>query len=381
MTDIGAAEPKYGHGRICVSLTVTPFRYYRASAWVKTQDFDNSVDTRILVLSKDGKRSLTFTPVRVKRTQDWTEYNVIFNSLDCPEINFYLGMWGGKTGTIWWDDARIEEVGLVNVLRRPGAPVSVRGEDGTQYEEGTDYEQIAGANGGARWWGGEWPGAAPLRLTANSRIKDGERLRVSFYHAALVLGDQQACCLSEPEVYDILESEVRRVEEVLHPRMWFFNHDEIRVANWCEACQSRHMTPGELLADNMRRCVDIVRRVSPGSQIIVWSDMFDPNHNAHGDYYAVNGSWEGSWEGLTPDILIANWYRDGGEKTMRFFADRGNKQILCGYYDNPEMYTGDWLKEARQLGIPNVIGAMYTTWVPQYDDLEKWAADVKAGLE
>ena len=39
---------------------------------------------------------------------------------------------------------RVEEVGLLNVLRRPGTPIIVRSDSGsTVYEEGRDYERIA----------------------------------------------------------------------------------------------------------------------------------------------------------------------------------------------------------------------------------------------
>jgi len=54
----------------------------------------------------------------------------------------YAGSWSGKAGKLWWDDLSIEEIGLVNVLRRPGCPITVRGENGTVYEEGRDFEKI-----------------------------------------------------------------------------------------------------------------------------------------------------------------------------------------------------------------------------------------------
>ena len=38
-------------------------------------------------------------------------------------MNLYLGIWGGRRGKIWWDDVRLEPGGLVNVVRRDGAPL------------------------------------------------------------------------------------------------------------------------------------------------------------------------------------------------------------------------------------------------------------------
>ena len=61
---------------------------------------------------------------------------------EAPERNGTVRWASGKEGKLWWDDLRIEEIGLVNVLRRPGCPVTVRGENGTTYEEGRDYEKI-----------------------------------------------------------------------------------------------------------------------------------------------------------------------------------------------------------------------------------------------
>src|SRR5262249_48944805 len=121
---------------------------------------------------------------------------------------------------------------------------------------------------------------AALRLTAASRIKDGDRLRVSWYHPVLVHGSQVAGCLTEPKVYELLEDQARRVNDLFRPRTFFMSHDELRVAGWCRSCRDSGKSPGELLAENVRRCVKAVRAVSPDARVVVWSDMFDPQHNA-----------------------------------------------------------------------------------------------------
>ena len=41
------------------------------------------------------------------------------------------------------------------------------------------------------------------------------------------------------------------------------SHDEIRVANWCKACRDRKLTPGQMLADNVRQCAAILKSVNP----------------------------------------------------------------------------------------------------------------------
>lgn len=131
-----------------------------------------------------------------------------------------------------------------------------------------------------------------------------------------------------------------------------------------------------MLADNVSTCIKILREVNPGGQIYVWSDMFDPNHNAHGDYYLVNGNFAGSWKGLDPDVIIMNWNFGKRDASLKFFADRGNHQVIAGYYDNDPKQVLDWLKSAHR--VPGLEGVMYTTWRHDFSRLEDFAARVGA---
>jgi hypothetical protein len=370
MEGIDEADPVHGHCRFMHKVKVAPFRQYHLSAWVKTQDFEAPESVRISVLAPTEKeRAVASIALDVKETQDWTQYHLVFNSLSWEEVQIYLGTWEGQGGRIWWDDVRLEEIGLMNVLRRAGCPVSVRSEDGTQYEEGCDFEPIRDPQ--LRPWQ-IYHEPPVIRLTANSRISEGERLRVSYYHPIVINQWQVMCCLSEEKVYDVLREQVRRVNDLLHPTTFFMQHDEIRVANWDRACRSRGLTPGELLADNARRCVDIIRDVRPDAAIWVWSDMFDPMHNAVDEYYLVNGTWAGSWEGLSADVGIVNWANHLKGKNLGWFAERGHEQVLAGYYDHDEWIIEEWLEAGD--GLPGVTGAMYTTWRDNYHDMEAWAA-------
>jgi len=211
-----------------------------------------------------------------------------------------------------------------------------------------------------------------ISLTPDSPIADGERLRVSYYHPLVIHQWQVMCCLSEPKLYDILRDQVEQVNDLLHPSTFFMQHDEIRVANWDKICQDRGLTPGQLLADNVRRCAQIIRDINPDARVWVWSDMFDPMHNARDDYYLVNGTLAGSWEGLTPDIGIVNWANHLKGKNLQWFAERGHEQILAGYYDHEEWIIDEWLNAGE--GLPGIGGAMYTTWENDYSDLQEWAS-------
>ncbi len=90
--------------------------------------------------------------------------------------------------------------------------------------------------------------------------------------------------------------------------------------------------------------------------------MFDPNHNAVGQYYLVNGSFRDSWEGLPRDAIIANWNGGKAAASLRFFSDRGHRQILAGYYDVDDLSGFENWDKAAAGRQGNADGFMYTTW-------------------
>jgi len=262
------------------------------------------------------------------------------------------------------------------VLRRPGCPVTVRGENGTVYAEGRDYERIVDPQ--LHPWRA-YHDPPVIRLTANTRIPEGARLRVSYYHPLIVYEERVTSCLSEPKIFADWREEVKRVNELLHPAAFFMSHDELRVMNQCALCQSRKMTPGQLLAWNVHRAAQIIREIRPDAEIWVWSDMFDPMHNAVDHYYAVNGSLKDSWKGLDKEIGIVNWHGGLMGKNCKFFADLGLRQILSGYYDGDEDGAAitQWLGNTK--GVPGIVGAMYTTWEDKYDAMDVWAQKAWGG--
>jgi len=363
--------------RLAQRVKVRPHACYRFSAWVKTRDLQPTNGFQLLARGAHwNHRTLTFYEGQLKPTQDWTQVDVVFNSLNEHEVELYVGHWGGQSGTLWIDELSLEELALVNVLRREGCPLKVTHDDGKMvFEEGRDFLPVRDPKLGQEPFAGqyEFRHAGPtLQVSEKSRIKDADRLRVSWYHPTIVNGFQVMCCLTERKVYELLRDQARRVNELFRPRTFFMTHDEIRVANWCRSCQSRKQTPGALLAKNVSDCIQILRDLSPDARIVVWSDMFDPNHNAVDDYYLVNGTLKDSWKGLSPDVIIANWYVDKASKSLKWFAGRGHSQILAGYYDGDIENFNKWDSASR--GIPKVIGFMYTTWASKYDDLEKYGS-------
>jgi len=368
--NLPAAE--YGRARFFQSVKVQPYRQYRIQVWAKTDGLKGGPYVMVTAPT-EKQRNLAETYVNIGPTQDWTACDLIVNSLNFDALRLYLGCGGGGEGRLWWDDVTIEEIGIHNALRREGTPVTVRGDDGTVYQEGRDFEPIIDPRLAA------YPtihDPLPIRLTPDSRIPEGARLLVSYYHP-LYLNGYVVSCLSEPKVYEILREELANINNLLHPRTFFMYDDEVWIGNWDESCQRRGLTPGQLLADKARRCIAMIREVRPEAEIWDWSDMYDPMHNATDDVYAVNGSWAGSWEGLSPDIGIINWGNHLEGRNLKWFADRGNKQILAGYYDGSGYPIEKWLKAGE--GIPGIVGAMYTTWVDNYAELETFAQQAWGG--
>jgi hypothetical protein len=364
---VRVSDPKGANARISQKLALTPFRQYHLKVRVKTRDFRGTPEVKLLV----DNRALNFNPLRARPTQEWTLHHVVFNSLANREAQLYLGCWGGDTGSLWWDDAELEEVGLLNVIRRDGAPLTVRTEDGTTLVEGRDFEPVKDPKMGNDPWNGAYDvyHEPPVITTA---LPDDSRLRVSYYHAVTIYDDQAMICPSEPRTVELLRDQARRMHAAWGANGYMMSHDEVRVLNWCAACQRRSLDAGAILADNVRTCIRLLREVNPGGRIYVWSDMFDPHHNAHADYYLVRGTLVGSWEGLDKSVIIVPWYFEKRAESLQWFADRGHRQVIAGYYDAAPERVRDWLEAARPHA--GVEGVMYTTWQQRYEDLERFAA-------
>ncbi len=370
--DWTVTDPKGRNARIVQKVKVRPFRQYHVSVRVRTLEFQGSPKVNVLA----GGRMLNYADLGVKPTQDWTEHHATFNSLENEQVTLYLGCWDGGTGTLAWSDAKIEETGLVNLIRRDGAPLTVRREGGEALVEGRDFERVVDPRMGSVPYNGCYDAwhEPPVIRTA---LPEGTRLRVSYHHATVIHSGQNMICPSEPRTVELLRDQARRVHELFGAKTYFMSHDEIRILNWDEACSRRNLDAGAIVADNVRTCTQILREVAPGCRIYVWSDVFDPHHNAHGQYYLVRGNLAGSWEGLDKDVVVAAWFYDKREESLKWFAERGHRVLVAGYYDaRPENLVG-WLETAKR--TRNVTGVMYTTWRRKFDDLERYAEILEKG--
>ena len=408
--------------RLCAGASqvvkVKPFHAYTLSVWIKTEGIRPETHPVQVYGARDGRQlcfsyfmrdpaplwppsgpsseviiapgegsawALAGTDFGIQPTGDWAEYRVAFNSLDYGEVEIFAGFSRIGSGTIWYDDLAMEPAGLLNVLRRELAPLAVRNADGSvAYVEGVDFKRVEDPFLGVAPSRGDfmvashgtydvWHRPPSIRLADKSRVKDGDTILVSFYSPGIIYVKQQVTVsISDPGVFDLMDEEMKWVARVWNSPCYVMGYDEIRSGGWEPQPGGAHLTPGQLLANHMSRAVEIAHKYAPNARLYVWSDMFNPYHNARklgaGEYYyLVNGSWEGSWEGLPSEVIIYNWgvRRD----SAKWFADRGHKQVLSGF--PPER-----LLEAAT-GLPGMIGVSYTNWGSDYSGMADFFSRVK----
>ena len=127
---------------------------------------------------------------------------------------------------------------------------------------------------------------------------------------------------------------------------------------------------GEIIGDCVQKQVEIVREADPNAGIIIWSDMFDPNHNANDRrgkyYYLCAGNYDKSWEHLPKGLIIACWNHRMRYESLKHFSDLGYQTFACGYYDRDDLENDKTWLEALDV-TPGAQGIMYTTWLRKFD--------------
>lgn len=368
-----------GNCRFQRTVSVLPNTYFSMSAWVKTENLQfQGGQLQLLALGQDagGKNhSLTFTSLNVPSTAGWTRVEVNFNSLDYPTLLLYLGVWNAKSGKIWFDDFEIHEAGLANVLRRKGTPLSVKNKkSGAIFQEGIDFATVVDPileNSHGNYFPNHTP--PTFRRTTSGAIKNGDTVIISFYHPFVSISDNSGngsvmVCVSEDSLYTHFLDQTQRVNNLYHPAKFFMGHDEIRNMNHDDACLKRGLSPSKLLSDNITHCSNIIKTTSPTAEIFMWNDMVDSLHNAHDNYYLVNGDLTGDWNDIPKDITIANWNSGNAKQSLKFFADKGFRQMTCPYFDVGNSSTIRAWRLAQE-GVANMRGMIYTTWASDYNFL------------
>ena len=204
-----------------------------------------------------------------------------------------------------------------------------------------------------------------LKLLRAAAFTRATRLRVSWYHSMVINDSQVTICMAEPALYEIIRSRGEAAGREAAPAP--------RPAEHGRSADGRHV-PARAAAANMGELLgrmhyqarrQILRRHIPQAEIYVWSDMLDPNHNAHGNYYLAEGDFTGSWKHVPKDLVMAVWGGEPREKSLRFFAGQGFRTLVACYYDAEDLKdVKGWLRLARE--TPQVQGLMYTPWERKY---------------
>ncbi|MFC1537292.1 hypothetical protein ACFL4P_00530 [Gemmatimonadota bacterium] len=360
-------------GRLSTEIEVKPHRLYRMSCWIKSEGMDESKpfssgNLRFQATAPD-KRPLEWMNINMPASGDWVRVVEAFNSREYEKVRISIYASSEQQGRFWVDGLEVEEMGMVNLLRRPGTPVTVRGEtSGVVYEEGRDFDKVIDPELDFRF---EHDGPA-IKLLPGSRIAEGERLLVSFYHGTYVYDGQVTLCMSEPELYDIWRANASLMQQQLGSNKYFLHMDEIRNGGACKACMDRNLPMHQILGDCITKAHAMLREVNPEAEIFIWSDMIDPIHNGsdrRSYYYHVAENYYGSWNYIPKDLIISCWWHKMRNESLAHFSGLGYRTIGASYYDADDLENPkEWLESLDK--TPGASGIIYTTWLRKYDLLD-----------
>ncbi len=350
-------------GYVAQEVRVKPYRSYKITFWVKTEDLKPATSFLPQVHGKDSRILMELNP-SLQPGSNWQKMTFGFNSCDNTTVKIYLGLSNWVSGKLWIDDVNVEEVAPLNVLSRLGTPVVVRNKKtGTTYEEAYDFAPIVDGKMNFRFDHEE-----PLiKIVPNSSIKDDDRLLVSFYQGIALHESQVVYCMSEPKMYDIWRQQAHAIHEAIAPQKYFLNVTQVRAGGSCETCKQRGISVAQILGDCITRQVNIIRERNPNAEIFIWSDMLDGNHNAHDNYYLVDGDLTGSWNYIPKDLIIVCWYHKLRNESMQHFSSLGFKTLACVHSDKGADEIRDWLQVMKK--TPDASGAMYTSFENDYTKL------------
>ena len=377
-----------GDARFEQTISLIPWRQYHGRIWIKTSGFSGF--SQVEIWDPATNTALFNTPVQQASTQDWTELDFTFNSRGISQPLFLFGVWGGSSGTIWFDDAFVEETSLVYVLRRPGTPLAVYNpaSPGTVYQEGTDFNAIADpqlASGGG--FNGFYHTPGNVTLPSTTSLQPGQTVAIDYYAVQPVLasGGDVGMCLTEPATLDWLQQNAQAIIGNFPSSMsYLLSYDEMRHMDSCAVCKAKNLTPGQLLASHVTSTYNLYHSLAPSAAFYIWGDMFDPYQNAVNNYYFVEGDIAGSWTGVPSGVTIMNWNLGNLTNSLTWFSGLNSQQpvhysqVIAGYYDSGDGTGAATQELAQASGIPGVTGLMYTTWAGDYSQLQPFAAAAKS---
>ena len=368
------AKDKYRHSRFMQKVTLEPRRRYRFSGWFRGEDADRYFHPmRISVGVDNGKdKPMTFSSSGrnvPKGDLDWHQLSVSFTAGETGTIYLYAGSWSMTDGRFWLSDFALEEIGITELSMRKSAPRRLRNAaTGVVYAEGKDWTVAPRKHGEE----------VVLELAKGSAIKSGDQLLFDcFIVARGGPKSNSSTCMSDPQLYAWLEKSARTIAEVLEPEVWMLGIDEIMAGGTCELCKTSKKDLAHILGECTTKMRDIIRRETPNAEIFVWSDMYDPYHNANVRLGACRGTFEGVGDLIPKDVGMMLWYGEKVDKSAPYFAERGHclmGSICCDGKD----VAGAVRKWKNGLSAyPGLRGFMYTTWINEYSKIDTFVRELK----
>jgi hypothetical protein len=376
-----------GNARFEQPINLTPWRQYQGSLWFQTSNFSGFA--LVEVYDPATNTTLFSNPIQVSSNQGWTQLSFTFNSRGTTQPLLLFGVWGGSSGTIWFDDAYVGETSLVYVLRRSGTPLTAYdpANPGTVFVEGTDFNPIAdpelAAGGGFNDF---YHAPATVTLPSTTSLLPGQTVAIDYYAVQPVApAGGVGMCLTEPGAQSWLQQNAQALASTLPSEMsYLLSYDEMRHMDSCASCKAKNLTPGQLLAWHVNNTYNLYHSLLPSASFYIWGDMFDPFQNAVNDYYFVEGDIAGSWTGVPSEVTVMNWNLWNLANSLTWFSGLNPqqptrfKQVIAGYYDSGDG-AGAATQELQQAaGIPGITGLMYTTWYNDYSQLQQFAAAAKS---
>lgn len=374
--------------RIITTFDVKPFHQYVLRCWIKTENLSaanllpiirdennkdrNLTNLRFSLPKSNGGRSYFNRPNNL--TIDWTEMRIAFNSLNATTVNLGLSLFGGTSGTIWWDDIEVLDTPSLNWLNRADLPTKITHNNGQNLQFGNDVQLPNDPALGQSGFSGAYDTQhTPPKILVlnNTNIKEGDIIKISGYHGLPTASGQISASWNHPEVYQRMRTVHQKLYNDFQPDAFLLNYSEIRTGGW-EPLDTEIGTSGAALAKSIDQSFSDLFDVAPNSDYYFWADMVDPFHNAKANYYQINNTLDQSWITLDPNkVIIATWWEgqkiiDNGTNSLQFFSDLGFKQILGAFYDADVNTNFNQWQTASQ-NVDNIIGSIYATWVRPRD--------------
>jgi hypothetical protein len=182
-------------------------------------------------------------------------------------------------------------------------------------------------------------------------------------------------CVSEEAVYKKFEKNIKNTIELLHPKKIHVNHDELGILNSDSRCLQRSKKDYELVAEQINRMREIIKKYDPNVEMIMWADAVNPYHNAG------KKNLEKVCDLLEKDIIMAHWYYtaenfeqvDLVELGSKFFLEKGFRM-----YGSPwdHMVNHQVWEEVSKVNCDdsNFLGLMHTQWGGRNNGLSQTAA-------